>query len=162
MWSRLHVRWGNLPHVTSPTWGPPPSCKQALSYWLITDKIWDGYQLKGGITKNQLSDHFKVKKFQMLGGRHPWRPRGSQLGWEKRLDESFQGWAAEPRGTDSHRAGSDWAQKMLCIIVPDRRTESPEFFFVSSYTTAVDSITACLSHAPKKGTRKRKVKTLFQ
>ena len=30
MWSRLHVRWGNLPHVTSPTWGPPPSCKQAL------------------------------------------------------------------------------------------------------------------------------------
>ena len=65
----------------------------------------------------------------MLGGRHPWRPRGSQLGWEKRLDESFQGGAAEPRGTDSHRAGSDWAQKMLCIIVPDRRTASPEFFF---------------------------------
>ena len=31
MWSRLHVRWGNPPHVTSPTWGPPPSCKQALS-----------------------------------------------------------------------------------------------------------------------------------
>ena len=31
MWSRLHVRWDNLPHVTSPTWDPPPSCKQALS-----------------------------------------------------------------------------------------------------------------------------------
>ena len=30
MWSRLHVRWGNPPHVTSPTWGTPPSCKQAL------------------------------------------------------------------------------------------------------------------------------------
>ena len=30
MWSHLHVRWGNPPHVTSPTWGPPPSCKQAL------------------------------------------------------------------------------------------------------------------------------------
>ena len=27
---RLHVRWGNPPHVTSPTLGPPPSCKQAL------------------------------------------------------------------------------------------------------------------------------------
>ena len=38
-------------------------------------------------------------------------------------------------GTDSHRAGSDWAQKMLCIIVPDRRTASPGFFFVSSYET---------------------------
>ena len=31
MWSRLHDRWGNQPHVTSPTWGPPPSCKQALT-----------------------------------------------------------------------------------------------------------------------------------
>ena len=30
MWSRLHVRWDNLPHVNSPTWGPPASCKQAL------------------------------------------------------------------------------------------------------------------------------------
>ena len=31
MWSRLHVRWGNTPRVTSPTWGPPPLCKQVLS-----------------------------------------------------------------------------------------------------------------------------------
>ena len=30
----------------------------------------------------------------------------------------------------------DWAKNMLCIIVPNRRTVSPEFFFVSSYTTA--------------------------
>ena len=30
MWSRLHVRWCNLPHLTSPTWGPLTSCKQAL------------------------------------------------------------------------------------------------------------------------------------
>ena len=30
-WSRLHVRWGNPPHVTSPTWGPPSSFKQALT-----------------------------------------------------------------------------------------------------------------------------------
>ena len=33
----------------------------------------------------------------------------------------------------------DWAQKMLCIIVPNRRTASPQFFFVSSYTTAIVS-----------------------
>ena len=32
IWSRLHVRWGNPPHVTSPTRGPPPSCKQALRF----------------------------------------------------------------------------------------------------------------------------------
>ena len=31
IWSRLHDRWGDLPHVTSPTWGPPPPCKQALN-----------------------------------------------------------------------------------------------------------------------------------
>ena len=30
MGSRLHVRWGNQPHVITPNWGPPPSCKQAL------------------------------------------------------------------------------------------------------------------------------------
>ena len=29
--SRLHDRWGDPPYVTSPIWGPPPPCKQALS-----------------------------------------------------------------------------------------------------------------------------------
>ena len=28
--SHLHDSWGDPPHVTSPIWGPPPSCKQAL------------------------------------------------------------------------------------------------------------------------------------
>ena len=47
MWSRLQVRWGNPTHVTSPTWGPPPSCKQALSFtfrqikWTVCKK-WKG------------------------------------------------------------------------------------------------------------------------
>ena len=31
IWSRLHDWWGNPLHVTSPTWGPPPPCKQALT-----------------------------------------------------------------------------------------------------------------------------------
>ena len=39
MWSRLHVRWGNLPHVTSHTWGPPPSCKQALKH-VVQQVVW--------------------------------------------------------------------------------------------------------------------------
>ena len=30
MWSRLHDRWSDPPHVTSPTWGSPPPFKQAL------------------------------------------------------------------------------------------------------------------------------------
>ena len=32
IWSRLHDRWGDPPHVTSPIWSPPPPCKQALSF----------------------------------------------------------------------------------------------------------------------------------
>ena len=67
----------------------------------------------------------------------PRRPRGSQSGREKRRDERFQVRARKPLGTDSHRTISkkfkrmlapDWAQKMLCIIVLNRRTVSPEFF----------------------------------
>ena len=62
---------------------------------------------------------------------HPRRPRDSQSGREKRRDESFQGWAEEALGTDSHqtiskRSSEYWPligrKKMLCIIVPNRRT----------------------------------------
>ena len=31
IWSRLHDRWGDLPRVTSPTWGLSSPCKQAFS-----------------------------------------------------------------------------------------------------------------------------------
>ena len=34
---------------------------------------------------------------------HPRRPRGSQSGRVKRRDRSFQAWAEEPLGADSHR-----------------------------------------------------------
>ena len=41
MGSRLLVRWGNPPHVTKPTWGPSPSCKEALNsqIWKLTKQI---------------------------------------------------------------------------------------------------------------------------
>ena len=29
IWSRLHDRWVDPPHVTLPMWGPPPRCKHA-------------------------------------------------------------------------------------------------------------------------------------
>ena len=32
IWSRLHDGWGHPLHVTSPIWGPPTPCKQALRY----------------------------------------------------------------------------------------------------------------------------------
>ena len=52
MWSRLHVRWGNPPRVTSPTWGTPPSCKQALKCIFFTPTILYNhcYQFLLGIT----------------------------------------------------------------------------------------------------------------
>ena len=62
---------------------------------------------------------------------HPRRPRGSQSGREKRRDESFQAEAEEPLNTDSHqiiskRSSECWPligrKKMLCIILPNRRT----------------------------------------
>ena len=77
----------------------------------------------------------RIRSVQWLS--HPRRPRGSQSGRVKRREESFQAWAEKPLGTDSHRTISkrsreSWFlighKKMLCIIVPNRRTASPEFF----------------------------------
>ena len=71
------------------------------------------------------------------GPENPRRPRGSQSGWEKRWDESFQvrgerapGYRLSPSYFQKFKRMPvpDWAQKMLCIIVPNRRTVSPEFF----------------------------------
>ena len=67
---------------------------------------------------------------------HPRRPRGSQSGWEKGRDESFQVRAKEPLGTDSHRAVSKNSsgcrllighKKCFVLFVPNRRTVSSEF-----------------------------------
>ena len=85
---------------------------------------------------------------------HPQRPRDSQSGWEKRRDESIQVWVEEPLGTDYHQTipndqanvlAPDWAQKMLCIIVPNRRTASPEFF-LCVHTQRLLSHHTCLVH----------------
>ena len=63
--------------------------------------------------------------------------QGRSVGPEKRRDESFQAQAEKPLGyrlspdhfqTIKRMLAPDWAQKMLCIIVPNRRTASPKFF----------------------------------
>ena len=51
------------------------------------------------------------RKFSSMGGRAP----GYRLS-----PDHFQ--------TVKRMLAPDWAQKMLCIIVPNRRTASPEFF----------------------------------
>ena len=47
---------------------------------------------------------------------HPRRPRGSQWGRVKRRDESFQAWAEEPLGTDSHRTISKRSRECWFLI----------------------------------------------
>ena len=136
-------------------------------YWLEIETSFWFFPVPWG---RQLSH--RVKKFDWLIDQcltltfldtrrwtsHPRRPRGSQSGWEKRRDESFQVRAKEPLGTNSHWIISKNSsgcrllighKKSLCIIVPNRRTVSPELF---SYTRAIVSIMACWAHAPKKCT----------
>ena len=82
--------------------------------------------------------HLGSSKITLYPGRtHPRRPRGSQSGREKRRDESFQVRAKEPLGTDSHQTisiNSNGCRLLighkinLCVIVPNLRTASPEFF----------------------------------
>ena len=47
----------------------------------------------------------------------------------------------------------DKVQKMLCIILPNRRTHLKWVLFVCLYMTVIVSITACLAYAPKKCTQ---------
>ena len=66
------------------------------------------------------------------------RPRGGQSGLEKSRDESFfffffgkpPGYRLSPENFKPVKRilAPDWTQKMLCIIVPNRRTESSELF----------------------------------
>ena len=78
------------------------------------------------------------------------QPRGSKSGRQKRLDESFQVRAKEPLGTVKFKRMSapDWAQKSLCIIVPNQRTASPEFFSCVR-TRRLLSRHTCLVRSPR-------------
>ena len=65
-----------------------------------------------------------------MGQMHPRRPMGSQSGREKGRDESFQlstgerapGYRLSPNYFQKFKRmpAPEWAQKMLCIIVPNR------------------------------------------
>ena len=56
MWSRLHVGWGDPPHVTSPTWGPPPSFKQTLN---VSSIIFKNVTL----LMDKVMAYFKINSF---------------------------------------------------------------------------------------------------
>jgi len=67
------------------------------------------------MTRTDPSNH-RVFSLTWPAPMHPRRPRGSQLGRFKRHDESFQAWAEEPLGTDSHRTISKRSSECLLLI----------------------------------------------
>ena len=91
---------------------------------------------------------------------HPRRPRGSQSGREKKAGRKFSskggrspGYQLSPNYFQKFKRmpAPDWAQKMLCIIVPNRRTISPDFFswvctrrLLSRHTCPVRSPSLCV------------------
>ena len=92
---------------------------------------------------------------------HPRRPRDGQLGREKRRNKSFQVQAEKPLGTDSHRTISKRSSEYWLLIGHKKcfvlSCPIGKQHLLSSFCefvhTAIDSITACLAHAPKKCTQ---------
>ena len=103
-----------------------------------------------------LQDHFQ--KF------HPRTPRGSQSAREKRRDESFQVWAKEPLGTDSHRTISKNSSGCRLLIghknalyyCAQSANSFSSVLFVSSYTTAIVS-----PHLPRSFTKLVRTRETF-
>ena len=76
-------------------------------------------------------------KYPSLDSSHPRRPRGKSVGSGEKAGRKFSstgkrapGYRLSPNYFQKFKQmrALDWAQKMLCIIVPNRRTFSPEFF----------------------------------
>ena len=111
-------------------------CFEAWSF--MTKSIFPSALRSNTWTKSHLKICFLLTCFhQMLPCHHPRRPRGSQSGREKRRDESFHsrgerapGYRLSPNYFQTFKLmpAPDWAQKVICIIVPNQRTVSPEFF----------------------------------
>ena len=85
----------------------------------------------------------------------PRRPRCSQSGREKGRDESFRVRAKIELFPKIQANFGSWlgTKNALCYCAQSANSFSWDLF-VSSYTTAIVSITACLAHAPKKSLKK--------
>ena len=116
-------------------WGSIIECIYAIRYPVTWWKWWSsgGWNVYVWKTASLLFSNLPLRFCMVL----PRRPRGSQSGQVKRRDERFRTWTEEPLVTDispdhfqtvKRMLVPDWAQKMLCISVPNRWTVSPEFF----------------------------------
>ena len=101
----------------------------------------DIWSLKAKFLSGRVGDHL----FSMHSEYHPRRPRGSQSGREKRekagrkfssTGKRAPGYRLSPKYFQKFKRmlAPDSAQKMLCIIVPNRRAVSPEFFWCKYQT----------------------------
>ena len=134
------------------TWRPSPRFR-SLQFFIYAVQ-WSGELFP-------IDEHNHCKLLTCKRILHPRRPRGGQSGREKRRDKSFQAQAEKPLGTDSHRTISKRSSDCWLLIghknalyyCAQSANSISWVLFVSSYTTAIDSITACLAHAPKKCTQ---------
>ena len=105
-----------------------------------------------------------VNKRQQIKFLFPSRPssetQGQSVGSGEKAERKFSstgerapGYRLSPSYIQNFKrtANPDWAQKMLCIIVPNRRTVSPEFFswvrtrrLLSRHTCPVRSPSLCV------------------
>ena len=139
-------------------------------------------------TANQGRGTTNAAESSSFGKHHPRRPRGGQSGGRKCVKKVFKygrksPWVPTLTGpfpNGQANAGSWLGTKNALYYCAQSANSISWVLFVSSYTTAIDSITACLAHAPKKCTQSgnfqfdikspsdfkilsaRKLKTLFQ
>ena len=101
-----------------------------------------------------------IVKWRHHANGHPRRPRGSQSGRVKRRDESFQAWAEEPLGTDSHRTISKRSRQCwllighkICFVL---FCPIGEQFLVSSFRQFVHDGYGCPVRSPSFPNQKRR------
>ena len=98
---------------------PRPGKCFSLEYSFVRETVtWENSKYL--VTLPLVSPLNKLVKWSLRNERrnstHPRRPRGSQSGREKRLDESFQAQAEKPLGTDSHRTISKRSRECWFLI----------------------------------------------
>ena len=97
---------------------------------------------------------------------HPRRPRGSQSGGRKGATKVFKHrrkspWVPTLTGpfpSSQANVGSWLGTKNALYYCAQSANSISWVLFVSSYTPAIDSITACLAHVPKKCTQSGNLK----
>ena len=112
-------------------------------------------------TANQGRGTTNAAESSSFGKHHPRRPRGGQSGGRKCVKKVFKHgrkspWVPTLTGpfpNGQANAGSWLGTKNALYYCAQSANSISWVLFVSSYTTAIDSITACLAHAPKKCTQ---------